>query len=143
MEKKLCSECSQAFYPCPQVPHQSYCSSPNCQRARRRKWMREKIKTDEDYQVNQLHAQKAWCERNTDYWKKYRKSHPEYVERNKNLQHLRNTKSKSKIIANIDESTELNHFPSGVYRLTLISDAKIAKMNEWIVEIRVHSYESS
>ena len=139
MEKRQCLECCQLFYPCPQVPHQSYCSSPNCQRARRRKWMRNKLKTDSDYQENQLFAQKAWSKRNTGYWKEYRASHPEYVERNRISQHQRNTKSQANIIANIDESSEANPFPSGIYRLSLVSDNAIAKMNMWTVEIRIHS----
>jgi len=139
MEKKKCVECCQLFHPCPQVPHQSYCSSPSCQRARRRKWMRNKLQTDSDYLDNQLHAQKAWSERNPDYWKEYRASHPEYVERNRISQHQRNTKSQANLIANIDESSEVNPFPSGIYRLSLVSDNPIAKMNVWTVEIRMLS----
>jgi hypothetical protein len=141
MEKKQCLNCCQLFNPCPQVPHQSYCSSPSCQRARRSKWMRNKLKTDSDYQDNQLRAQKAWSERNPDYWKKYRESHPEYVERNRISQRQRNTKFQANLIANIDESSAVNPFPSGIYRLSLVSDNTIAKMNVWTVEIRMHSCE--
>jgi hypothetical protein len=36
MENKLCVACDQPFQPRPQVPHQSYCSAPDCQRERRR-----------------------------------------------------------------------------------------------------------
>ena len=103
--------------------------------------MRNKLKTDSDYQDNQLHAQKAWSERNPDYWKEYRESHPEYVERNRISQRQRNTKFQANLIANIDESSAVNPFPSGIYRLSLVSDNTIAKMNVWTVEIRMHSCE--
>lgn len=38
MTTKICACCGQAFEPRPQVPNQSYCSSPTCQRARRQRW---------------------------------------------------------------------------------------------------------
>lgn len=86
MERKRCLACDLLFKPRPQVPHQSYCSAPSCQRERRRQWQRHKLQTDPDYQDNQARAQQAWSQRNPDYSRQYRDSHPEYVERNRNRQ---------------------------------------------------------
>ena len=83
MGSRQCVACGQPFQPRPQVPQQSYCSAPGCQRARRRQWQRLKLQTDPDYQDNQARARQAWSQRNPKYWRKYRKSHPKYVERSR------------------------------------------------------------
>ncbi|PXF54723.1 MAG: hypothetical protein C4B58_15655, partial [Deltaproteobacteria bacterium] len=45
---------------------------PECQKARRRKWQKEKLATDEAYRANQADCQMAWRQRNPDYWRRYR-----------------------------------------------------------------------
>ena len=138
MEKKQCAACGQQFQPRPQVPQQSYCASPDCQRARRRQWLRLKLQTDPDYQNNQDRAQQAWSQRNPEYWRKYRESHPKYVERNRVMQHERNTKAMAYRIAKMNASNPGIPLPSGIYHLSLVTDAGIAKMNVWTVKITVH-----
>lgn len=64
-----CAGCSKTFEPRPQVPDQAYCSSPECQRARKRQWQKDKLRTDSDYQANQRAAQRAWSARNGSYWR--------------------------------------------------------------------------
>lgn len=81
MSKKRCACCDQPFEPRPQVPNQAFCSDPACQRARKRQWQRSKIQADADYQVNHRAAQQAWSERNQDYWRSYRETHPDYQQR--------------------------------------------------------------
>lgn len=44
MMTKRCACCGQPFEPRPQVPGQAFCSSPDCQRARRRQWQREPMR---------------------------------------------------------------------------------------------------
>jgi hypothetical protein len=139
MENKQCVACSQLFQPCPQVPHQSYCSAPDCQRERRRQWQRLKLQTDPDYQGNQSSAQRAWMGRNPNYWREYREAHPEYVERNRSLQQGRNTKTRVGSIAKMDASNPGIPLPAGIYRLRLVADSDIAKMDVWTVEITVHA----
>lgn len=141
MENKQCVACSQPFQPRPQVPHQSYCSAPDCQRERRRQWQRLKLQTDPDYQDNQSRAQQAWSQRNPNYWREYREVHPQYVERNRALQHERNAKTVVGSIAKMDASKPGIPLPSGIYRLSLVADAEIAKMDVWTVEIIVHACE--
>ena len=139
MENKLCLACGLPFQPRPQVPQQSYCAAPECQRERRRQWQRTKLQSDPDYQDNQTRAQQAWSQRNPDYWRNYRKSHPEYVERNRVLQLDRNAKVHLDEVAKMDASTLDIPLPSGVYHLSLVTEAGIAKMDVWTVEIRVHA----
>lgn len=139
MENKLCVACGQPFQPRPQVPQQSYCSAPNCQRERRRQWQRLKLQADPDYQDNQARAQQAWSQRNPDYWRGYRESHPEYVERNRARQQERNAKAMVSPIAKMDVSNPVIPLPSGIYHLSLVTDVGIAKMDVWTVEITVHA----
>ena len=141
MECKQCIACGQSFQPRPQSPQQTYCPLPECQRERRRRWLRDKLQADPDYRDNQARAQRAWMDRNPGYWHAYRASHPKYVERNRALQQERNAKATVAPIAKMDASTPANPLPSGVYHLRLVTDGEIAKMDDWIVEITVHSYE--
>lgn len=139
MENKPCAACGQLFQPRPQIPQQSYCSAPDCQRERRKQWQLLKLQTDRDYQDNQARAQQAWTQRNPDYWREYRESHPEYVERNRALQQGRNTKAMVGPIAKMDVSNTVIPLPSGIYHLSLVTDVGIAKMDVWTVEITVHT----
>ena len=90
MGRKRCAACGERFSPCRHVPDQQYCSKPACQRERRRRWQREKLRRDPDYRANQAVAQRRWCERYRDYWRKYRQSHPDYTARNRARQRERN-----------------------------------------------------
>lgn len=141
MENKCCTACGQSFRPHPQVPNQSYCSDDQCQRERRRRWQRDKLKTDADYRDNQSRAQRAWLERNPEYWREYREAHPEYVERNRNQQRDRAAPVQVLDVAKMDASNPPLPLPSGVYHLSLVTDSGIAKMDVWTVEIRVHACE--
>jgi hypothetical protein len=139
MEEKQCASCGKPFHPLPQIPQQTYCSAPDCQRERRRRWLQSKLQSDPDYQDNQTRAQQAWSRRNPGYWRKYRESHPRYVERNRALQHDRNAKTVAVLIANMDASNPVIPLLSGIYHLSLITDTGIAKMDVWKVEITVHT----
>lgn len=88
-----------------------------------------------------MRAQQAWSHRNPDYWSNYRDSHPEYVERNRALQQERNAKAHAGHVAKMDASNPGMPLPSGVYHLSRVADAGIARMDVWTVEIRVHACE--
>lgn len=135
MEFKQCAACGRPFQLRPQVPKQSYCSSPTCQRERRRHWQQNKLQTDHDYRDNQSRAQRAWMDRNPDYWREYREAHPEYVERNRDRQQARATLTQNPPVAKMDVSALPQPFPSGVYRLRPVVAPGIAKMGAWTVEI--------
>jgi hypothetical protein len=76
-------KCRRLFLPDPRVETQAYCSRKDCQRLRKRRWQREKMKTDRDYRLNQKESHQCWREQNRDYYRRYRAKNPEYVERNR------------------------------------------------------------
>lgn len=77
--------------------------------------------------------------RNPNYWREYRESHPEYVERNRVRQQERNAKATRHSIAKMDVSIPSTPLPSGIYNLSLVKDTGLAKMDVWTVEITVHA----
>jgi hypothetical protein len=139
MKKKRCLACNLSFDVRPQVPHQSYCSAPGCQRTRRREWQRQKLKNDPDHRHNQQRAQKAWCQRNPDYWRQYRESHPEYVERNRIKQRERRARDSVLAVAKMNVSAPKFPLPSGKYQMRLVTDDAVAKMDVWTVEITAYA----
>jgi hypothetical protein len=72
MARMVCASCGRDFPVRPQSPKQSYCSTPECQRERRRRWTKARLEADPDYRANQLAAQRAWHARNPEYWQIYR-----------------------------------------------------------------------
>ena len=56
---RICIFCGRSFEPYPTVPNQQCCSRPECQKARRRKWQKEKLATDEAYRANQADCLKC------------------------------------------------------------------------------------
>jgi hypothetical protein len=83
MAKRRCAACGCLFEPRRNVPHQRYCSERGCQRTRRRRWQRQKLKADADYRANQAAAQRRWRERHPAYWRDYRQRHPDSTARNR------------------------------------------------------------
>jgi hypothetical protein len=146
MAKRRCAACGCLFVPRPNVPQQRYCSERACQRARRRRWQRQKLEADADYRANQAAAQQRWRERHPDYWRGYRQSHPEYAARNRERQRTRNRRRRSAgtgpsppAIANMDACRSQKSFCSGTYQLVPIVAAGVAKRDAYLVEMRVLS----
>jgi hypothetical protein len=138
--EKTCLCCKRRFIPHSAVRHQRYCSDPDCQKARKRKWQKEKLARDSDYRANQAEAQRQWRRQNKDYWKEYRKKNPAYTERNRMGQRERNRRRRSEAeVAKMDELKGETLIPSGRYRLVPLCNVGIAKMDELIVELEVIS----
>ncbi len=146
MGRKPCAACGDRFTQRRNVPDQQYCSKPECQRERRRRWQRDKLKQDPDYRANQAVAQQRWRERHPDYWRNYRRTHPEYTARNREQQRKRNrrrgltaTGPSPPPIAKMDVYEEINPIASGTYRMVPESGPGIAKMDAYLVKIQVLS----
>ena len=138
--EKSCLCCKKRFKPHPAVPDQEYCSDPECQKIRKRRWQKEKLAKDSDYRENQAEAQKQWRSRNRDYWRQYRERNPAYTEKNRIGQRERNRRRRSGSgIAKMDELKRKTVIPSGRYRLVPFCNLGIAKMDELIVELGVIS----
>jgi len=141
MELRRCAACGEAFRPRSQVPDQTYCSALTCQRVRRRRWQQAKRQSDADYRENQARAQRAWVQRHRDYWRAYRRTHPQYCESNRLAvrQRRRERRRGAAQFAKMDVSTAFSHMPSGTYRLVPASAAEFAKMDAWVVEMTLIS----
>jgi hypothetical protein len=135
--ERRCLSCGEKFKPRPQNPGQQYCSEKACQRERRRRWQSAKQRTDADYRDNQRRAQQAWAAQHGPYWRAWRDRHPEYCERNRAQQQLRNQRRRAGLIAKMDASGVNLSVPSGVYRLVPAAGGEIAKMDAWTVRIAV------
>jgi hypothetical protein len=146
MAKRRCAACGGLFVPRRNVPQQRYCSKRSCQRARRRRWQRQKLKADADYRVNQAAAQRRWRERHRDYWRRYRQARPDYAECNRERQRERNRRRGSEDtdpsalrIANMDAQRPQKPFRSGTYRLVPVTPSGFAKMDAYLVEMHLLS----
>ena len=143
MERRRCQGCGRFFVPSARVgDRQRYCGRKACQRTRKRRWTREKLRRDEAYRVNHARAQRSWRERNPGYWKRYRAEHPAYTQRNRQEQKVRNQRRRSPqesvfaTVANRDAIGREEVVISGMYKLTPVGAPPIAKMDEIMVEIR-------
>ena len=59
-------------------------------------WQKEKLKNDPDYKENQRESWKKWYEAHRNYFRKYKNRHLDYVNRNRDLQKIRNAKRNCK-----------------------------------------------
>ena len=85
-------------------------------------------------------------EKNPDYWRRYRRAHPGYTERNREQQHQRNRKRGQADtgpsppgIAKMDAYEAQTAVASGTYRLIPVSGRDLAKMDAYLVEMHVLS----
>lgn len=124
-----CVHCGRHFIPNPRVKDQRYCGREECQRARKTRWQREKMKTDPEYQGNQRDSQRSWRERNPGYWKQYRMRHPDYAMRNRLLQRHRDKRGCFKDLAKMDTLEDtFSSVKAGSYYL-IAEKSNLAKMD--------------
>src|SRR5215470_665579 len=136
MSDRRCESCGLSFRPRPQTPAQRYCGEAACQRERRRRWQREKQRSDPDYRDNQCRAQRAWAAQHGAYWREWRAQNPGYCERNRARQRLRDRRRRvTGALAKMDASSPDLLVPSGTYRLVPAGDGGLAKMDAWTVKI--------
>lgn len=137
--RRRCVACGKLYVPCPRVKQQQYCSKPECQKERKRRWHRKKLLDDPAYVQNRRDAQRRWREAHQDYWQRYRKAHPAYVENNRQRQQERNRvrTGPSHSIAKTDASLEESRIIPGRYALIPLDPQFAAKTDAINVEIRV------
>jgi hypothetical protein len=121
------------------VKCQSYCSKPECQKERKRRWHRKKLLEDSAYVQNRRDSQRRWREAHREYWRRYRETHPDYVEKNRQRQRERNQGRTARWgpIAKMDASRVESHIIPGTYQLIPLGAGTIAKTDAINVEIRV------
>lgn len=138
--QRRCKHCGKRIYPRPQNPNQHYCKKPECQKARKRQWQRQKTNTDPDYKENQRAAARRWRAKNPDYWRHYRNNHKVYTRKNREQQKRRNQRRigvPNSTIANMDASNAQKDINPGRYQLVPVIGGLVANMDASIVEISV------
>lgn len=131
---KYCKHCGKRFEPRPQVLAQTYCAKTECQRARKRQWQREKMLSDQHYQINQRSAQRAWSQRNTDYWQQQRQA-KQGQEKTDEVPNQGRGKSSAPSRGSSVVKMDVCRFPTGLYRITLHPDFTSEEGGPWIVQI--------
>ena len=143
MQKLRCVHCNDLFTLAPQVPKQAYCSKPKCQKERRKQWQKNRLQSDPDYRDNQSRAQRAWTEKNPDYWRKLRRTEPDYGNSGSTEQDFFDQDPLDASIK-MDSLTApkslKNALSDGVFRLKVLATPRNVKMDVWIVELsRIHA----
>jgi len=145
-----CVHCHRQFAVNPRLKgQQQYCGRPNCQRARKAAWKRDKTAADPLWREDCRLKNKKWAEENPDYWQRYRQKNPRYATRNRQMQRLRNYRNRSekrlsghKVIAKVDALAEIKSQlkqPVGEYWLVPV----IAKVDALRVKVSVISEDYS
>lgn len=91
-QARRCLYCHDSFQPSTYRPQQAICSKAECQRRRRSQYHREKLQGDPEYRQVACDSQKKWRQANPGYDRNYRAQHPEYHQRNRELQQVRDQK---------------------------------------------------
>ena len=128
-----CRHCCKSVQCNPRVKNQKYCCAKECQQARMRTWKNWQYRKNSKYHKISLASQKVWRSKYPayKYQQEYRKTHPEYVIRNRDLQRERNKKRQkdhSTIIVNTD-SLLFQPMENGVYTLSRIKKNMIVNRN--------------
>lgn len=127
MDEVPCCHCGKFFERSPRHKNQNYCMAPECRRAKKAAWRREKMRTDKEFRLNQQLSNQKWRKATPGYWKAYRHAHPKKAERNRQLQIIRNrlrrqspnneAMADKRVIAKIDASKSNKITPVGRYYL--------------------------
>jgi hypothetical protein len=140
MQRLRCAHCNDLFTPAPQVPKQTYCSKPNCQKERRKQWQKKRLQSDPDYRANQSRAQKAWTEKNPHYWRELRQTGPDYGNSDPVEQDFLDPevlKSSIKMDSLTAPQNLKKSLFDGVFRLKVLAEPRNVKMDVWIVELSI------
>ena len=151
----ICVHCHQEKSVDPrQKDKQRYCGENACQRARKSAWQREKAATNPAYQARQKACQERWRQSRPlhQYQQNYREAHPEYVERNREQQRVRNHKRRAQRVQRVQpdlakkivkmDALLATAIPAGTYEIRpykMDASQKIVKMDALIVQIQTIS----
>lgn len=132
-------DCGVLFTPCPQVPGQRYCSQKACQQVRRNEWNQKELVANTAYRKERQADNECWMKSTPNYWKEYRARHPNYAQKNREQQKLRDQKRRKTlskpVLAKTDESFPVPPVITGRYKLIPVHSNVLAKTDEYIVEI--------
>lgn len=129
MEQRQCRCCRVRFIPS-RNEHQRYCSKSTCQKKRRSKYQKQKLKRDAEYKETHRSSQQKWRLKNPNYWSQYRIQHPVYVAANRAKQVIRDSKRRRNnqkpcatfLLANMYSFSLKNEYISNGYKAFLCED---------------------
>jgi hypothetical protein len=128
-----CLHCCKSVTCNPRIKKQKYCSGKECQQARMRTWKKQQYKKNKRYLKKSQSDQKVWRKKYPadQYQRDYRKAHPEYVIRNRELQRKRNKKRRKDQSTMIVKTYALLLQPreDGVYTLLKVKKNMIVNRN--------------
>ena len=135
-----CQHCGKIFPRNPRLKKkQNYCSEKKCRQASRRAWKKDQYNNNKTYREKNLKSQQTWREQRPahQYLSEYREAHPEYVDRNRKLQKIRNKKRQkhpTPMIVN-GNTLSLQPFDDGTYTLIQVKNGKIVNGNTFMVRM--------
>lgn len=95
MKKKRCPYCQTYFIPHPSVgQRQKACRKVECQISRKAKNNKQWRHKNPSYFKGDYPRIKSWLDKHPGYLKQYRQNHPEYTQKNKKAQSLRDRSKK-------------------------------------------------
>jgi hypothetical protein len=139
MEQRECVCCRTRFTPS-RNPRQRYCSKSVCQKKRRCRYQKQKVKHDSDYRENQRSSERDWHKRHPHYWRHYRKGHPQQVATNRLAQQVRDKKRRRKeaifyngpMLATMYSFTKDKHYLSSSYNVFLCNISLLATIGRYV-----------
>ena len=126
--KRICVHCKRHFKSSKYHHNQNYCNNKECQKARKALWQKDKIQKDPSYRANQKDATHCWLDKNSSYYREYRKKHQNYAaenrkksrERYQSLRYLCKISPASEVkhdFAKMDVASSQLPVKSGTYKL--------------------------
>lgn len=95
---KKCPYCKIQFTPHAKVgKRQKTCGKPACKKALKSENNKQWRNRNPDYYTNDYARLKEWLVQNPQYLKNYRETHPQYVEKNREAQRVRDRRKKLRL----------------------------------------------
>lgn len=137
-----CHHCGKIVPLNPRIKRQKYCSSLACQNARKRLFDRRTTPSSK-FKLLQQKRNKRWrdaCPAH-EYQKRYRRSHPDYLKRNRELQRKRNKKRQKEHVPMIVKTDTLLLQPlrDGMYISFKVRNGKIVKTDTLLLQMQVQT----
>ena len=138
-----CLHCCKSVPSNPRIKKQKYCSSRLCQNTRRRSSGKKGSSSPSESRLLRKARNKRWRDTRPghEYQKQYRANHPEYVNRNRELQKERNIKRKPEPSTMIVKTYALSPQPlqDGLYRGFEVQNGKIVKTYALLSQMQVQA----
>jgi hypothetical protein len=117
MDQRYCRFCRKQFELSRFHPEQTVCSDKTCQQQRGGQNRKQKLVLDPEYRAVCRDSAQKWRASHAGYWKQYRASRPESVERNRLQQRQRDLRRRLADLANNNSALDLKASVAGVWWL--------------------------